>query len=917
MANDVSARIGLDGFASFRQASNLAIQQMKSLQQETKAMVSTLGAADKSEQGLTRQNEILGRSLQQAKERVSLYGNELEKQRNKLSSLASAVDAATREFGENSSEVNKAKSAYASQAIEVEKIQQRYTSAQGDVGRFTREIEENESSIRDIQRGFNDAGQEVDEYGNAVNRAGDKSEMGFGKMLKALGIFELAKAAMREVTAAIGDAVSRVDTLNAFPRVMTQMGFSAESAEKSIQRLSDGVQGLPTTLDSVVSSAQNIALMTGDLEGATETTLALNNAFLASGAGAQDAERGLDQYVKMLAKGKVEGDSWQTLQETMGYALREVAKEFGYTGDAAVNDLYAALQKGDVTFDQFNSKMVELSNATGGFAETAQTATGGIDTAMTNWRTAVVKGVADIIQEIDKGLEDFGGITGVINSLKDATKQVFSWVSQNIPNMIAFVKELYENIKPFAPLIAGVVVAMAGLSIIGDLSRSLILVKEGISSIGGALNLIMAHPIIAAVSLLVGALVYLWTTNEDFRNAVIGIWEGVKETVGGVVDALVGFFTETIPNAFRGVVDFFKNNWKNILLFIVNPFAGAFKFLYENVEGFRNFINNAWQSIVNFFTETIPAWIGSVIEWFNMLPQRIGEAIGFLLGSIVKFGQDAWTWVTTELPLIIEGIIEWFAALPGRVWEWLQNTIQRAIEFGIQLKDTVVTRVAETIEAVVGWFKQLPGRLKEWLTNTINNVVQWAKDLYNNAKQAATDFVTTVVDTIKSLPERMLNIGKDIVRGIWDGITGMFSWIKGKIGEFAGGIMNGFKNALGIHSPSTLARDILGKNFALGIGVGFVDNIKGVVDDMQSAFVGRVDTMGSVMKNYDDLPTSEAEFIPSNTYNSSLIPTIQITINAGGGDTTDWNSVTDTMIERISEGLEALTQQKLRAQGAY
>jgi tape measure domain-containing protein len=108
------------------------------------------------------------------------------------------------------------------------------------------------------------------------------------------------------ISNALDGAISRYDTLNNFPRVLQQIGFSAEDSEKAINRLSDGIQGLPTTLDDVASTAQRIAIMTGDLDGAVETTLALNNAFISSGSNAADASRGLEQYVQMMSTGTVD-----------------------------------------------------------------------------------------------------------------------------------------------------------------------------------------------------------------------------------------------------------------------------------------------------------------------------------------------------------------------------------------------------------------------------------------------------------------------------------------------------------------------------------------------------------------------------------------------------------------------------------
>src|SRR5699024_5551036 len=210
-------------------------------------------------------------------------------------------------------------------------------------------------------------------------------------------VFKLVDAGISMITASFDKAISRVDTLNQFPRVLQQMGYSADEANASTARLSEGIQGLPTTLDGIVGSTQRLVTIFGDVDLATESALALNNAFLASGASQADASRGLEQYTQMLSAGKVDMQSWRTLQETMPYALNETAKAFGFTGKSAQNDFYKALQNGEITFDEFNSKLIELSNGTGGFAEVALDASKGIATSWQNIQTAIATGVANVI----------------------------------------------------------------------------------------------------------------------------------------------------------------------------------------------------------------------------------------------------------------------------------------------------------------------------------------------------------------------------------------------------------------------------------------------------------------------------------------------------------------------------------------
>ena len=237
-------------------------------------------------------------------------------------------------------------------------------------------------------------------------------------IVKGGGVFKLIEKGMNAVTASLDSAIDRYDTMNRFPMMMQQLGYGADEAEAAVQRLSGGIQGLPTTLDSVVSTAQRLTILTGNLDGAGETTLALNNAFLASGAGSDGAARGLEQYVQALSRGKFEAEEWKTMQENMGLALTRVAESFGYAGESAQSDLYAALQSGEVTMSQFNSRLIQLNNGVGGFADLAQTSSVGIKTAWTNMGTAMVRGTTTMITALDKGLSEtkFESIQNVIET---------------------------------------------------------------------------------------------------------------------------------------------------------------------------------------------------------------------------------------------------------------------------------------------------------------------------------------------------------------------------------------------------------------------------------------------------------------------------------------------------------------------
>lgn len=233
------------------------------------------------------------------------------------------------------------------------------------------------------------------------------------------------------VSNSVSGAVKRFDTMHRFPKVMEKLGFSTEDSNKAVNKLSKGIEGLPTRLDEVVSTAQNFALMNGNLDKSVELTLALNNAFIASGAGAEDASRGLLQFQQMASANKVDMQSWRTLLETMPLALNEVAKSFGYVGESAKNDLYEALKHGHITFKEFGDRIIELSKKTGGFADVAKTASEGIGTSFTNIKSAVIKGVTKVIENLDKMSVALTGknIAQNLDSLKHLINGTFNGIS--------------------------------------------------------------------------------------------------------------------------------------------------------------------------------------------------------------------------------------------------------------------------------------------------------------------------------------------------------------------------------------------------------------------------------------------------------------------------------------------------------
>lgn len=302
-----------------------------------------------------------------------------------------------------------------------------------------------------------------------LDSASRRTTSSIQSIAKGMGAFKALSIAAEALKDSLSGAVSRFDTMNQFPKVMQQIGFRAKESEASINKLSDGIQGVPTSLDEITASTQKLALLTGDLGKATDASIALNNAFYASGSSSADASRGLVQYTQMLSKGTVDIVSWRTLQETMGVALRDLAEAFGYAGSAATTDLYAALQSGEITFDQLNDKLIELDGGVNGFAERAKTASAGIGTSLTNMGIAVTRGMESMIRSTNEALEN-NGLPGFQTMIEEATSGInkaFSAASEGIGLLVS-------NLDTLVPVLgtatAGFVAYKAAMSISSGLT---------------------------------------------------------------------------------------------------------------------------------------------------------------------------------------------------------------------------------------------------------------------------------------------------------------------------------------------------------------------------------------------------------------------------------------------------------------
>lgn len=469
----------------------------------------------------------------------------------------------------------------------------------------------------------------------------------------------------------------------------------------------------------------------------------------------------------------------------------------------------------------------EVTSSVSGLFSILKTFKGGADGIVTTISKVVEgfalwKGGAGTIGEVIElqfpKLAAFGAkISGLAGTVSSVVSKIGGFISSAATTVGEFFSTFGSTIAGVGSIIAGAILAVTnfvdmfrnGFSIIKD-----ILMGVGIALAAvGAVLIGAPAAVAAAVAGIVYAVANLVILIKEHFDEIVAFLQSLPEKIGEFINSVVTWF-EQLPqkageavNAVRTWFEQLPGQIYNFLTQIISNIA----------EWGANMLQTASQGASDVIT--------TVVNFFNQLPYEIGHALGYVIGKMIEFGLNAINWVTTEVPKIIDNIVTFFSELPGKVWTWLCNTITNIVNWGIDMYQKASQYASNAIDAVVNFFATLPGKVWTWLGNTVNKVASWGANLRSKGAEAAGNLVGAVVSGVGSLPSRMLEVGKNIVHGVWNGICNAAGWFKSQVRSFFSGIVDGVKDALGIHSPSRVFADEVGKWIPPGIGEGVSDQM--------------------------------------------------------------------------------------------
>ena len=482
-----------------------------------------------------------------------------------------------------------------------------------------------------VKAELNGVSQQIESTGSSSGSAfGNAWTVAAGTII-AKGVTKIAQTISNQ----LGDAVVRADTLTRFPKVMEQMGYSADVAEDAIQKLVKGVEKVPTPLDKVVSGTQQLVAVTRDVDKASDWMLAVSDAMLSNSASAEKAQLAVYQFTQILQKGKPAGDDWRAVMEAAPGVMLELAEAMGYTSAVMGGDFYTALQKGEVSIEDMMDVLVKMDkeglNGFDSLQKRAETASGGIETSMTILKQSISNAIRDIILDIgpDK-------IIAGINNIKEVLVGLVNGIGE-------VVKFIINNWSSIEPVFTGV------LSFIGALGAFFV-AKKISTGLTALFALIQAQPLTLVLGAIIFTITELIMHFDEVKTTVEAVFGAIGEIIGNFGTWIGETFTgiwDTVTNLFGGLADFFGSVFGGAWEAVKNVFSTGGKIFMGIVDG----ITQAFRTIVN-----------AIITGINHVVAIPFNAInGFLsfLKSIDILGIKPFDWVGTidvpQIPLLAEG----------------------------------------------------------------------------------------------------------------------------------------------------------------------------------------------------------------------------------------------------------------------
>lgn len=779
--------VKLTGESEYRAALRNITQRLKEVSSEMKLVASQYDKSDTSTQALTAKQGVLNEKLEQQKQRLSTLQAQYAKMAaeyqtnttNHEKLVASYEEGKAKlerigqELGTSSAEYKAQAAVVAQLAKDVDKSTAAQDSNANAMSRLRTQMNNAQTDINKTSNEIKDLESQMGKSATSSGKLGESVEDAGEKARNAEGGFTILKGAIANLAGNI--VMSAINGIKS-------LGGEAISSADALTKF-ESTMSFAGYDDSAISKAKDDMKTYADQTVYDLDTVANTTAQLAAN-GIQDYT-GLTQAAGNLnAVAGGNADTFRSvamvLTQTAG-AGKLTTENWNQLADAipgASGQLQEALQKNGAYTGNFRDAMAQ-----------------GQITADEFNQAIMDLGFTDAAQQAATSTSTFEGATGNLEAaVTDGLMQIYDAIGSE--NVTGFINSINDGISKVIPPI-----------------------KDGVSWLKD--NLPAIAPILAGIS---AALVGIMVAQKV--EALVTAFKSWKTATEGVTVA------QQLLNAVQLASPI------GLVLALVAGLVAALVVLWNTNDGFREAVMNAWQGIQDFVGNAIKAigdFFSNLGTTISQLPQMFADWLNNVIATVTGWVSNMAAQAASAGSQFVSNVVSFVTNLPANVASFLGNVISNVVGWVSNMAGNATRAGSQFLSNAISFVSQLPGRIASFLGNVISNLGSWAGNMASKGAEGARRMFDAVVNGLTSLPGRVLNIGGDIVRGIWNGISGAAGWLADKVKSFAGGILDGMKSALGIHSPSRLFRDQVGKYIAQGIGEGFESEMGNVTRQMQDA----------------------------------------------------------------------------------
>ena len=566
------------------------------------------------------------------------------------------------------------------------------------------------------------------------------------------------------MVAGLSSAINRFDTLNNYPKVLSNLGISGEEAKESIDELSKAIDGLPTALNDAASGVQRLTAKNSDVKKSTKYFIAMNDAIIAGNAPIEQQRSAIEQLTQAYSKGRPDMMEWRTLMTAMPGQLKQVAKAMGM---ASTDELYEAFKDNKISMDDFMDTLVELdengSEEFQSFAEQARNSTDSIGTAIVNVKNRIQKGFATILDSMNEVAKNtsLGSIASGINKISSSLKNFLDKIGgaiKNNKNFASLMEKIAKGIDKITKAVdkldekkmdkfVDIALGLGKLSpILIGIGKVLPKVTGKITSFSGKISKIFGTTIPSVVGGAFSSAVVL--------SAVIGSLGILEETTNGRLTEIINDIGQKLPGMLQKALDFLNTQLPSILQNGTQVFQNILNTLVQNSPMIFNIVSTALTQ----FTTTL----------FQNLP-IIAQTLITLLTNAV---QSLVPQIPTILHSAVQGIMDTFVTLTN------PENLSKLLQSGIDLIVKLAEGISNEVSSQDFWDK---------VTAIVTNIVDTLLNTENLGKmiEAGVQLVIALgkglIYGIPHLFDAVGEVASDIATKVNQGISDAWIKIKGKL----------------------------------------------------------------------------------------------------------------------------------------